>query len=351
MRRANGTGTIVKLSGNRRSPYAVRVPTRDEKGRVKQVYLSYHAKAGDAQEALDAYNKLKSAGQAPSADKLQMTVQQIYDAWSAREYKKLNPPSIRSHKAAWNSRVSRYAERKMRNVTLDEWQAILDEDEDNGLSQSTINNDALLIKDLYAYASKNDIVGKDYSKYLDIPSVDPKKAKGAFNDLQMRKLEQMAAEGVPWADTVLILCYTGFRITEFLGLTPFSYHPESGGYLQAGIKSAAGRDRIVPVHPKIAPYLRKRLAEGGGTIISDHGMSISANKYRSSIFPEIAAALWQLDATPHWCRHTFATRLHTAQVDSLTTKWLLGHSTKGDVTAGYTHKELSVLVDAVRRLA
>ena len=34
----------------------------------------------------------------------------------------------------------------MRDVTLDEWQTLLDEDEDAGLSQSSINNNALLIK-------------------------------------------------------------------------------------------------------------------------------------------------------------------------------------------------------------
>ena len=42
MKRANGTGTLVKLSGNRRRPYAVRVPGRNERGRVIQRTLSYH---------------------------------------------------------------------------------------------------------------------------------------------------------------------------------------------------------------------------------------------------------------------------------------------------------------------
>lgn len=95
-------------------------------------------------------------------------------------------------------------------------------------------------------------MGKDYSAYLDIPSVDPKRKKGAFTDLQMAKLEKLAAEGFPWADTVLMLCYTGFRISEFLALTRFSYN-QAENYLQGGTKTRAGKDRIVPVHPKIAP--------------------------------------------------------------------------------------------------
>ena len=51
MRRPNGTGTITKMSGARRKPYAVRVPARDRKGRVVQKYLSYHATMRDAMEA------------------------------------------------------------------------------------------------------------------------------------------------------------------------------------------------------------------------------------------------------------------------------------------------------------
>lgn len=236
-------------------------------------------------------------------------------------------------------------------MTLDEWQAILDEDENEGRSQSLINNDAILIKALYDYSMERDIVGKDYAKYLDIPSVDAKKAKGAFTDIQLAKLEQMAASGDTWADTVLMMCYTGFRISEFLDLTPFSYHKEEGGYLQGGIKSEAGRDRIVPVHPKIAPYLRARLADKGDRIIVGPKGRVTATWYREHVFAPIAEAIGAPDATPHWCRHTFATRLHAAGVDELTRKWLMGHSTKSDVTAGYTHETISVLSKAVRKLA
>lgn len=351
MKRANGTGTVVKLSGNRRRPYTARVPSRDRFGYVAQATLGYYATAREALAALDEYNRLSSEQRAPQADKLSMTVQQVYDAWSAREFKRLKPASINSHKAAWNKRVSRYAGRKMREVSLDEWQAILDDGEAAELSQSSINNDALLIKALYAYSMERDIVGKDYSRYLDIPSVDAKKKKGAFNDLQLHKLEQMAAAGEPWADTVLMLCYTGFRITEFLSLTRFSYHPEEGGYLQGGMKTDAGRDRIVPVHPKIAPYLARRLAEGADTIISRGGAAVTSSWYRETVFPVIAEALGVPEATPHWCRHTFATMLHTAKADPLAVKWLMGHSTKSDITAHYTHETLSTLRNEMLKMA
>lgn len=140
---------------------------------------------------------------------------------------------------------------------------------------------------------ERDIVGKDYSAYLDIPSVSAKRPRDALSDLQVAQLAKMAASGVPWADTALILCYTGFRVSELLNLTPY---------------------------PKIKPYLRAWLSRGGETIICDgHGHAIPPEQYREH-FKELMVQIGAPDATPHWCRHTFATRLHTANADALTVK-------------------------------
>ena len=349
MRRANGTGSVTKLSGNRRRPYAVKVSFRDQYGVIRQRVLSYHAKAAEAQAALDEYNKNLASGIAPVPDSLSITVGQVYAAWSEREYQRLGDASVKSHKAAWR-RVGRYSDCKMRNVTLDMWQAILDEDEEHGRSQSLVNNDVLLIRALCRYSMMRDIIGKDYSQYLDVPSMDPKKKKGSLSDLHLKLLSDMAAQGFPWADTALMLCYTGFRISEFLELTRFSYHPD-GDYLQGGKKTDAGRDRIIPVHPKIKPYLMHWLSRGGNTIITRDGAPIQSGWYRSVAFPPIAQALGIPDATPHWCRHTFATRLHDSHVDPITLKWLMGHSTHQDVTSRYTHSSLDVLRKAILSIA
>lgn len=351
MKRANGTGSVVKLSGNRRRPWAVKVSGRNEYGHVIQKIVSYHEKASEAQAALEEYNRARASGAAPAVDKLSLTVADVFEAWKAREYRKLKPSSIHSHNAAWNKRVSRFGARKMRDMTLDEWQSLLDEDEDAGLSQSSISNDALLIKSLYSYAMERDIVSKDYAQYLDVPSVGTKRHRDALNDLQLAQLAKLAADGFPWADTALMLCYTGFRVSEFLQLTRFSYHTEDGGYLQGGLKTTAGKNRIVPIHPKIKPYLMAWLEKGGNTIICNRtGEPLNSDRYRE-YFHEIAARIGAPGATPHWCRHTFATRLHTAKADPLTVKWLLGHSTKSDVTAHYTHETIGMLKEAVYLLA
>lgn len=302
MKRANGTGSVVRLSGRRRRPWAVRVSCRDEAGRTVQRAISYHARAADAQSALEEYNRAHRVSE-PAAD---MTVAQAFAGWSAREYRKLSKGSITSHNAA-------------------------------------------LIKALNRYAMERDAISKDYSAYLDIPQAEIKHPRGALTDRQVEALARLAAAGVPYSDTALMLCYTGFRINEFLSLTRASYH-EEGNYLQGGLKTQAGRERIVPVHPRIAPYLAAWLEKGGAAIVCrSDGKALRDSEYRR-IFAGLMARIGAEGVTPHWCRHTFATRLHAAGVDPLTVKWLMGHSTRADITAHYTHRTLEVLRSGIQRL-
>lgn len=85
MKRPNGTGTVVKLSGNRRKPFAVKIPARDDRGYVIQKVLSCHASAREAQAALDEYNASRDTGSAPAPDKFSMTLRDVYDLWSVRK--------------------------------------------------------------------------------------------------------------------------------------------------------------------------------------------------------------------------------------------------------------------------
>lgn len=349
MKRPNGTGTVVKLSGNRRRPYVVRVPARNKYGQVIQKALSYHEKAQEAQAALDEYNRTAREGTAPAPDKLSITLQEVYHLWSSRKYEKSGAASVVSYKSSW-ARLEVLGGLRMREVTIDHLQSIIDRDEDAGLSKSSINNDRVLMRALYKFAMERDIVQKDYSAFLQMPTIGAKFEKGAFTELQLRQLENMAATGQPWADTVLMLCYTGFRINEFLALTPFAYNAAEN-YLRGGLKTQAGKDRLVPVHPKIQSYLLNRLAHGGDTIVcNEHGKRISYAWYCEHAFHPLVESVGVPQATPHWCRHTFASKLHASGVPMLESKRLLGHADK-DVTEHYTHTDIDQLTAAIRMLA
>ena len=57
MRNPNGYGSVFKLSGNRRKPFAVRITKEwtDEGKRIYK-YLSYHITRKEAMQALASYN-------------------------------------------------------------------------------------------------------------------------------------------------------------------------------------------------------------------------------------------------------------------------------------------------------
>lgn len=337
MRRPNGCGTVTKMSGTRRKPYAVRVPARDRKGRVVQKYLSYHA---TQREALDALDRYRAGAAAPAPDALGVTLGEVYETWSARKFARAKPASVASYKASWG-RVRRFQAMEIRKLGIDQWQSILDEDERQGASRSTISNDTLLMRALSQFALQRDWIAKDYTQFLTIPAGAPKREKDAFTDAELNQLRQLAADGFPGADAALVLCYTGFRISELLALTCASYDP-AARTLTGGMKTRAGTGRVVPVHPQIQPYIDRWLAAAGDRLYTHHGQPVRAAYYRTVLFAPVAAALGRPQATPHWCRHTLATRLHTAGADKLCTKRLLGHADT-DITDGYTHTDLAAL--------
>ena len=335
MRRANGTGSIVDLGKNRRNRYAVKVSYLARPGLWKQKYLAYCRTAREAQETLDNYLRSNAKPQ-----DIGTTLGDVYAVWSARKYAKAGPASVASYKASW-ARLSALEGKEIRKVTIDDLQAIIDQDEAKGLSKSSINNDLMLMRALFKHALERDLVEKDYTEFVELPQVGAKIEKGAFDDMAMHKLEKLAADDFPWADTALILCYTGFRVSEFLGLTRFSYH-DDGNYLQGGMKTEAGRGRIIPVHPKVAPYLQKWLARSGDRIICDaDGRPIPSYKYRE-LFSPVAKAIGYPQATPHWCRHTAASIMRMAGMEDLAVKRILGHSDK-DITDHYTHVDIEYL--------
>ena len=190
MKRANGTGSVVKLSGNRRRPYVVKVSYLERPGLWKQRCISYHRTAKEAQEALDQH--LQSGRLPPVA----VTWGDVYDQWSARKYAKAGQASIISYQASW-MRLSVLEKKAMCSITIDDLQRIIDQDEEDGLSKSSINNDKVLMKALFRHAMERDIVFKDYSAFVELPAVDAKFEKGAFTGPQLNRIAQMAAAGVP----------------------------------------------------------------------------------------------------------------------------------------------------------
>ena len=76
---------------------------------------------------------------------------------------------------------------------------------------------------------------------------------------------------------------------------------------KGGIKTAAGKNRVVPIHSKIQPLVAKRLK-----VAQDNLFNISKAAYYDEFNKALLMSGITDIHTPHDCRHTFATMLDNA---------------------------------------
>ncbi|SEK67925.1 Phage integrase family protein [Butyrivibrio sp. ob235] len=111
-------------------------------------------------------------------------------------------------------------------------------------------------------------------------------------------------------------------------------------YMIGGLKTAAGKNRTVPIAKKILPLLDV----SGEYLIELNGKQLKY-RYAYDLLSEHMENLG-MDHEFHDTRHTTATLLEKAEVPLLHRKLILGHSS-GDVTDRYTHVALEQLVEDI----
>ena len=156
-----------------------------------------------------------------------------------------------------------------------------------------------------------------------------------------------------YADLILIMCYTGWRINEFLSLTQFSWD-SANHTLTGGEKTEAGKNRVVPVSDKVMPYLQKWLDKNGPTIVCHEHcgklVPVTARYFRAKWYYPTLEALDLPRLTPHATRHTFASMLHRNGADKWDIQRLMGHSSEVVTNKVYTHVDIDQLQKAVNLL-
>lgn len=165
-----------------------------------------------------------------------------------------------------------------------------------------------------------------------------------FHEITERLWEHQAE---PWVDSVLIFLYSGWRISELLALTPDDVDLEAGT-MKGGTKTAAGKNRIVPIHSKIRPLVKARLADAGPRLICYQGKCVPVSTYR--IFWSGVMKQLNMNHVPHECRHTFESRLDSAGGNRRCIDLLMGHTSKDIGNRVYNHKTISELQKTIELL-
>lgn len=349
-RSPNGFGTCYRLPGKRSRPWVARVTvgwtTVKKNGREvpRQIYktIGYFAEKKDGLAALGMH-QIK-----PISSKTDITLGELYEEWASVKYEEeISRQTIDNYKSGWKH-ISKYKNVPFKNLRSSHFQVVINSLRSKGMSKSTLNKIKLVVSMLYDYAIENGVVEQNYGKRLKIKQEGPAE-KEIFNDVELKKIEK-AAKTDEWASTILILIYTGLRVSEMLLLTRFSVDFESNT-ITGGIKTDAGRNRTIPIHPKILKYIKFWHDKNGDTLICHkEGQAIRSRYYREKYYRPTLERLGVRILDPHNCRHTFASLLYKAGVGTLIVQRLLGHAHYSTTADTYTHTDVDDLKSAIEQL-
>ncbi len=261
-RRANSQGSVYKVSGNRRKPYLAVLPCKyDKEGNAKRTTLGYY------ETKTEALNALNEAIAANTTDRINMTLENIFECWKSAHYRDLSKQAIDAYNAAWKY-IMTYNSKKFRNLKASDIQICIDDAVDKGKSKATCEKIRSLYSQLCKYAMSQDIISQNYSQFLKLPK-SSKKEKEIFTESEIQVL--LLNDSNETAMIILILIFSGMRIGELFDVKKEQvYLNETYPYLIGGKKTEAGTNRIIPIHSATLKYIKHFYKKDGSYLISNN---------------------------------------------------------------------------------
>lgn len=323
--RPQSQGTITKLSGQRATPYWARLPADYSSGiPVREsvgCYPTYAAAAEALSKALYTPEQVEKKQES-------VTLQNIYDRFIASHYfENLSKSAQGSHRTAWTY-LSKCATVPVSNITRDTFQVPIDDMRNLGMKRESMAKAKNLASLLCKEAMGMGLITVNYGQLVQLPKTDTEPAK-PFSSAQIKLLWDAADSNDKDAMTVLVLIYTGMRPGELLS-TDIAVHLHIDGpywYIQHGSKTAAGRNRIIPLpkilHPIIAQLVDSRTS--GPLIAAEQGGFWRLDNWRPRRFNPLMEHLGLEGYTPYSCRHTYADLQKRKQVAPEIMMEVMGH--------------------------
>lgn len=169
----------------------------------------------------------------------------------------------------------------------------------------------------------------------------------SFTDAEIEKILEHRND--LYMDIVLVLCYTGLRQGELRNLKKEKVDVKNQ-FFTAGSKTEAGRNRRIPIHPNISPFIARWMESQGPYLIPWHdGRPISSTTL-DRFFKRALEPLGLSSRVPHECRHTFISKLEQQGVNDNLIRKLAGHRITDSTVRVYYHPTDEELMGAVLKL-
>lgn len=329
-KRANGTGTVYKMPGNRARPWAAK---------RNNVFLGAFKTYAEATKALERTTD------ADINDKYNLTFAQIYELWKPVHAREVTAHQMGCYTSAYKNCPELHS-RKFRSLRKSDFQAVILKLENAGKSKSTCEKLLQLFGQLSKWAIDEGIIQTNHSQNVTTTALQ-KSERRPFSDLQIKAMQESKN---PAADIALILIGSGARPNELFSVPLINCHED---YFIGGSKTEAGRNRVIPVSPVgLAAYqkLRERAIENKCNFLIEayEGNHVVAN-YTKRDFKSLMAELGVEGMTTYNCRHTFVTKAVSSGVSQAQLMQIVGH-VDAKTTDRYTHMDAQALVAAVAQI-
>ena len=349
MRLPNGYGSVYKLSGKRRNPWAARktvgwsFDAEKQKSHPVYKFIGYYP---NRRAALDALAKFNEDPYDLHLDTI--TFEEVYERWSEEYYSTVKPNTVRQYKSAYKL-CGPIKDMPYQDIRLPHMQKLVDESGKNTPTLQQLKNVFGLMCD---WAIKNEIVSPDKRnviKYVDISKAGNPDTKPhtRFSPAEVETLWDHSTD--PTVSIVLILVYTGLRIDELLTLLKVNVHLDDRWIDVTDAKTKAGI-RQVPIAEKIVPLVAQWFDNS-----SDH--LVCSKRGRPISYPNFLTTYWRptmkdlrFDHSPHDTRHTCTSLLTEAGTDDRILRSILGHTGETLAEKVYTEIDIRIKLEAINRI-
>lgn len=344
MKRANGSGTIYKRKdAKRRNPYCVYLDGgKDDFGKRIRTFLGSFHTYKEAQNALEQYRQ--GTYIKPSSE---TTLKEVWKLYKEDKEAITGKPLNANYRSVWKLYIEpRLANEPVANIKTMHMQTCINQCESR-VSQKFIKS---IFSGLFRYATSNDLATKDYAAALQVQQVEKSTLHKSFTTEELRWLWQNTDKD--FVKIILIQTYTGMRKGELQSMMLDNVNLKEQ-YMIGGEKTAAGKNRIIPIANCILPLVRhfytiSRFARYQYLIMPDSDKHILSSRGKANI-----DALYRNNFPGHCShdsRHTFVTLCSNYGQPESVVKKIVGHAGSNITASIYTHKTTQQLLDVVNSL-
>ncbi len=232
-----------------------------------------------------------------------------------------------------------------------------------GKNPATLRQMANLYKNMDKYAIQEDIIEKSYSKDIIISDATQntinKRKKTVFTYEQITYLWNIKTENLKEdfvRDFLLIALYTGARADELLSIYTKNIFLDKNFFV-GGLKTKAGINREIPIHPDIKPIIEKYYNPEHEFLFHMPDSKIAKGRKANYDyylyhykFNFIEKHPFLAHHTAHECRHTLRTELEKKNIKQVIINSIIGHSNENVGQDFYTHISIEEKLEAIKQI-